>query len=118
MKKVYFLFILLVLFPITSLSGNKKILNIHRFSIYLSNGISSKKACTIKSGKYEWKKDGILIKEFNCSTKMLGTINKINIYNEIKNIQNDGYDVFIHNNLIEGKIKKNKKDLSFNIVLQ
>lgn len=118
MKKKIFLFILLILFPITALSSNKKILNIHRFSIYLSNGISSKRACTIKSGKYEWKKDGILIKEFNCSTKMLDTMGKIRIYKEIKNIQNDGYDVFIHNNLIEGKFNKKGKDLSFSIIMQ
>lgn len=118
MRKMFFLFILLILLTLNTFGDNKKVLNIHRFSIYLTNGISSKKACTIKSGKYEWKKEGILIKEFNCSTKMLGTTNKINIYNEIKNIQKDGYDIFIHNNLIEGKVKKNNKDLSFNIVLQ
>lgn len=114
MKKIVFSLILII----TLLShGYEKIHNIHRFYIYLSNGTS--KSCVIKSGNYEWRSNGLLIKDFQCDTKSLKSSTKISVYKETKEMQKNGYYIFIHNNLIEGKFKRNnKQDLSFSLIMQ
>lgn len=114
MKKIIFSLMLII----TLLSyGYEKIHNIHRFYIILSNGAS--KSCVIKSGKYEWRSNGLLIKDFQCDTKSLKSSTKISVYKETKEMQKNGYYIFIHNNLIEGKFKRNnKQDLSFSLIMQ
>ena len=114
MKKIIFSLMLII----TLLSyGYEKIHNIHRFYIYLSNGVS--RTCVIKSGNYEWRSNGLLIKDFQCDTKSLKSSTKISVYKETKEMQKNGYYIFIHNNLIVGNFKRNnKQDLSFSLIMQ
>lgn len=113
MKKILFL-----LFFSFSLFGYDKVHNIHEISLYLANG-TSKKACRIQKGKYEWQKNGLLMKDFDCSIKGLSSSRKVNFFYELKSIERKGFYIFIHNNLIEGKYKRNNnQDLSFNFLFQ